>query len=104
MRSKASRHARGYGKAWDRLRRQALQRDKGLCLHCKTEGRFIPATDVDHIVRKADGGTDALGNLQSLCRAHHQAKTRGENSGREVLASGCDHTGVPLDPRHHWRG
>jgi len=80
---RTSRHDRGYGSAWEKIREQALERDRGLCQHCLAEGRSVPATQVDHVIAKAKGGTDDLGNLQSLCRDHHEAKTAAEN-GRAV--------------------
>ncbi|MCK8068089.1 HNH endonuclease [Cobetia sp. 1CM21F] len=40
--------------------------------------RITPATEVDHIVGKAQGGTDAPGNLEAICKACHQAKTASE--------------------------
>jgi hypothetical protein len=33
------------------------------------------ATDVDHIIAKSKGGTDAYSNLQSLCHRCHSQKT-----------------------------
>lgn len=71
---------RGYGAAWVKLRAQILQRDGGLCQPCLAQGRVTPATQVDHKVAKAQGGTDAEVNLQSICKPCHQAKT-----GRETL-------------------
>lgn len=38
-------------------------------------GQYVPATDVDHIVPRAQGGTDAPENLQPLCHACHSRKT-----------------------------
>jgi hypothetical protein len=35
----------------------------------------VRATEVDHIVPKAFGGTDHASNLRSLCAAHHRLKT-----------------------------
>lgn len=69
---------RGYGSAWRRLRTQILQRDSYLCQSCKAQGRYVTATDVDHILAKAHGGTDDPSNLQSLCRSCHQTKTATE--------------------------
>ena len=69
---------RGYGSAWKRLRVQVLQRDSYLCQACKKDGRYTTATDVDHIIAKAHGGTDEPSNLQSLCKSCHQAKTARE--------------------------
>ena len=39
---------------------------------------LIKATEVDHIKRKEDGGTDAIDNLQSLCGPCHATKTAKE--------------------------
>lgn len=69
---------RGYGHAWRKLRAQVLERDGYLCVACQQAGRYVPATDVDHIVPKSKGGTDELSNLQSLCNPHHKAKTANE--------------------------
>ncbi|MBO1529638.1 HNH endonuclease [Psychrobacter sp. F1192] len=75
---KGSTTERGYGHAWRKLRTQVLQRDGHLCVACERTGRYVPATDVDHIVNKASGGTDDLSNLQSLCRKCHRSKTATE--------------------------
>jgi 5-methylcytosine-specific restriction protein A len=45
---------------------------------CKRSSRYVPATDVDHIINKANGGTDKLENLQSLCKKCHRTKTANE--------------------------
>lgn len=66
---------RGYGYGWRKLREEVLDRDAGLCQECMRHGRITPGTDVDHIVPKAEGGTDSLANLQTLCRECHKAKT-----------------------------
>ena len=76
----ASRHARGYGAAWVRLRQRIMQRDMHLCVPCLAKGRPSPATSVDHIIAKAKGGTDDPSNLRSLCsacRAEKDAADRG---------------------------
>ena len=69
---------RGYGYAWQKLRKVALIRDMYLCQVCLNSGRLTPATTVDHIIGKTDGGTDELSNLQSLCNACHNHKTAKE--------------------------
>ena len=66
---------RGYGYAWRKLREQAMRRDGGLCQPCLATGRVTPATECDHIVPKAQGGLDTLGNVQAICRQCHKAKT-----------------------------
>jgi 5-methylcytosine-specific restriction protein A len=85
-----SRHARGYGSSWDKLRLRILARDKHLCQPCKREGRITAATQVDHRRRKEDGGTDDEGNLQAICAPCHTDKTTRENGGRVKQAIGND--------------
>lgn len=89
---------RGYGHAWRKIREQALQRDSYQCQHCLRQGRYIQATDVDHIKEKSKGGTDDLGNLQSLCKRCHADKTAGKR------LRPCTPMGHPTDPAHHWNG
>lgn len=65
-----------------RLRQQILDRDGHACQWIDNAGLCgAPATDVDHVIPRAAGGTDHPANLQSLCRRHHLAKT-----GREGRA------------------
>ena len=70
-----SRHERGYGTAWDKLRKVILQRDRHLCQLCKAEGRVRAGTHVDHILAKANGGTDDPANLRVVCASCHALKT-----------------------------
>ena len=78
---KGSRHKRGYGPMWDRLRPLVLKRDNYLCQECMRQGKLTPLCvkprdhAVDHITPKARGGTDHPDNLQSLCAPCHEAKT-----------------------------
>ena len=60
------------------MRKHVLSRDKGLCQVCLAAGKYRPATQVDHILPKACGGTEVEGNLQAIGRACHPAKTAGE--------------------------
>jgi len=69
---------RGYGHAWRKLREVVLKRDNYLCVQCRKDGRLTEATDVDHILNKAKGGTDSIDNLQSLCDSCHKIKTANE--------------------------
>ncbi len=73
---------RGYGHAWRKRRVIVLERDGYLCVYCSKQGKIEEATDVDHIINKAVGGTDDLDNLQSLCAACHKDKTYKESRGR----------------------
>lgn len=80
---------RGYGYAWQQLRKRVLSRDKGLC-QIKGVGCRYVAREVDHIVNKAtaraqgwtDDQIDAETNLQSACAACHRAKTEAEGGQR----------------------
>ncbi len=76
---RGSRHARGYGSHWDKLRLVILRRDNHLCQSCLAKGRPTPANHVDHIRPKSKGGTDDHGNLQSLCQECHDEKTAQED-------------------------
>lgn len=80
-RNRGNRHERGYGTAWERLRKTILDRDGGLCQVCKAAGHITLANAVDHITPKAHGGTDDPSNLQSICLPCHGAKTAREAAG-----------------------
>jgi 5-methylcytosine-specific restriction protein A len=74
--------SRGYGARWRRLRTMVLAR-RPLCadpfeLHA---GQVVAATDVDHVLPRADGGIDADENLQSLCHSCHSRKTAEQSLG-----------------------
>lgn len=88
---KGSRHERGYGNDWDRRRKRILARDNGLCQcdECRQLNRIRIATQVDHVVNKAEWrrrhgglvGVDDDSNLQSINAECHKRKT-----AREALA------------------
>ena len=69
--------SQGYGAKWRALRARYLK------LHpmCEWAGCAELATDVDHIVPKAQGGPDAWENLQALCHSHHSRKTVTSDGG-----------------------
>lgn len=75
---RGSAHSRGYGVAWRATRLRFLQKHP-LCEDCLLEGRSVPATDVDHVVSRAKGGTDDPRNLRALCHPHHSSKTARED-------------------------
>lgn len=77
-RHEQSRHERGYGYAWTKLRTRILRRDGYLCQPCKRAGRATQATEVDHITPKAQDGTDDPENLESTCAPCHERKTARE--------------------------
>src|SRR5579862_1734998 len=77
VRYRGSAASRGYDSDWEKVRQQALRRDKFICRACLVEGRTTPAKDVDHIVPLAVDPARRLDltNLQSLCRPCHRHKT-----------------------------
>lgn len=70
-----SAHQMGYGVIWRRIRMMHLA-DEPLCQRCGGA-----ANVVDHIIPKAQGGTDDEENLQSLCESCHNRKTACEDGG-----------------------
>lgn len=92
---------RGYGQKW-RAYRSRFLRSYPFCALCHQRGVFTKATVVDHIVpHKGDKRLFwASTNHQALCQpCHDGAKKELENSG---TLRGCDESGMPLDPNHHW--
>lgn len=58
-----------HGKTWDATRLRVLERDGWRCTYCGVplvEGSR--ETTVDHVIAKANGGTDDELNLVSACR------------------------------------
>jgi len=80
-----SRQQRGYGAAWERIRDQVL-REEQRCAWGSLPNEDGPcwsdSSTADHIVPKAQGGTDDRENLRALCREHQQRK-----AGREGRAA-----------------
>jgi len=75
--SRLSRHERGYGTAWDKLRLEVLKRDGYVCQcdKCKAEGRVMSANQVDHITAKSEGGKDDPANLRAVSAECHRRIT-----------------------------
>ncbi len=71
---------RGYGSRWQKARKRYLEAHP-LCVECRKDGRYVKATDVDHIT--AHRGDPVLfwdeSNWQPLCHRHHSEKTRRED-------------------------
>ncbi|NJN53691.1 MAG: HNH endonuclease [Anaerolineae bacterium] len=73
---------RGYDAEWRRIRAQFLKAH-GECVVCGDT-----ATEADHILSLANGGTHQWSNLQPMCKTHHSQKTAvldggfGEREGR----------------------
>lgn len=70
---------------WQNIRKIFL-RSNPLCVDCKKLRRTVIATQVDHIIPIAEGGsaTDPA-NLQGLCDTHHSQKTRRENAPKREI-------------------
>ena len=77
-----------------RIRHRILSRDP-LCVECERKGRVTLATEVDHRIPLAQGGTDADENLQGLCHDCHAAKTARDEGKTRKRAIGRD--GWPLE-------
>ena len=80
---------RGYGWTWQQLRERILKRDGHLCRCDDCQGgalRLTVANEVDHIVPKAQGGTDDPGNLRAIGHDCHKAKTAKESAAARGVA------------------
>jgi 5-methylcytosine-specific restriction protein A len=80
------------GRPWRRKREAVLKRDGYLCQPCNRDNRITLATEVDHVIPQAEGGSDDETNLQAICDTCHKAKTaeeskRGVNRSRSGGAS-----------------
>ena len=88
---RANANRRGYtsGPKWQLPRKKVFRRDIYTCQHCgqlvildarkpdgTSDGRR--RAECDHIIPKAQGGSDLPSNLQTLCGSCHGAKTRRE--------------------------
>ncbi|MBO0718455.1 MAG: HNH endonuclease [Rhizobiales bacterium] len=85
-------------KQWRARRRHQLATAPFCCM-CLNEGRAVPATIADHkIPHHGDFNAFFFGELQSLCKLHHDsAKQRAEFRGYDPQI-GVD--GYPVDPQH----
>ena len=72
-------------KAWPRLRRRVLTRDRHQCQDCKRQG--MGRVEVHHVKHLADGGSDDLDNLTTLCYDCHRA--RHASAGRRDITRGA---------------
>ena len=97
--TRESRHARGYGAAWVKLRKRILERDRYLCQPCRngTPSRVTAATEVDHITPKANGGTDDEGNLRAICTDCHRAKSASDRGATLKLKRTIAADGWPVE-------
>jgi len=84
--------------AWRRLRLAHLSKEP-LCRMCADEGRTVAATIVDHVNRHFSDWTMFFGGeLQSLCKQHHDSKKQSIERRGYDTSIGAD--GWPTDPKH----
>lgn len=58
---------------WTTTRNRILKRDAYRCYLCGTQ-----ATEVDHVINAASGGSHDDSNLAAICATCHEAKTKRE--------------------------
>lgn len=90
--SKESSHSRGYGARWQKLRLHILARDFYLCqcAECAKRQVPLPATEVDHILPKAQGGTDDESNLRAVNKDCHKRITLEQQGKKPRPRIGAD--------------
>ena len=82
--------------------RERVRRDHPLCAHCAAHGLTVAGTDVDHIIPLAHGGRLMdRANLQHLCAACHDQKTRQQQGGDQSTSRMP--TGHQAPPNVHTR-
>ena len=81
---RAGGHERGYSYQWQKARKKYLT-ENTLCRECFKNGKYVPATVVDHIIPHR--GDKSLfweqKNWQPLCKSCHDAKTMTEDRYQE---------------------
>lgn len=87
------------GRPWRRKRARILDRDNYLCIMCFELGILTAATEVDHIIGIAEGGTDDDDNLRSLCSRCHARVTAIQRRNATSKKVGCDADGWPLESK-----
>ncbi|WP_367269354.1 HNH endonuclease [Rhodococcus rhodochrous] len=60
---------------WRNIRAAVLQRDARIC-QLKYSGCTRRASEVDHIVSVADGGSDSVHNGRAVCTSCHKVQTQ----------------------------
>jgi 5-methylcytosine-specific restriction protein A len=82
-----------------RKRAKHQLRSQPLCEVCLKDGRIHAATIADHVEpHKGDQQKFFFGELQSLCKLHHESAKKREEWRGYSTQIGAD--GWPVDPRH----
>jgi len=84
---------RGSTREWRRLRDEVLRVEPA----CRVCG--LPATEVDHIVRRAAGGTDDIRNLMPVCADCHLKRHGGTPRANRPHAPSPARTTRSTQPR-----
>lgn len=63
------------GRAGVEARKRRLAADGWVCRLCREQGRYVAATEVDHVKPLAHGGLDVDDNCRALCSDHHREVT-----------------------------
>ena len=58
----------------DKMKREAYERQKGICIHCKDEFS-ISQMEADHITPWHEGGKTVAKNCQMLCKNCNRTKS-----------------------------
>src|SRR6185437_5367097 len=58
------------GKDWERQKQRVFDRDHEQCVICR---RGYARMDVHHVIRKSQGGSVDMGNLETRCAEHHNS-------------------------------
>lgn len=69
-------YRKNYKELSNAIKRRIKQRDKHQCVKCGSRNDL----EVDHIIADAKGGSNAMNNLQTLCKDCHSIKTKKEIS------------------------
>lgn len=69
-------YRKNYKELSSSIKKAVKRRDKNKCVKCGSRTRL----EVDHIISDAEGGSNAMSNLQTLCHHCHSIKTKKEIS------------------------
>lgn len=58
-------------RAWKRLRKACIKRDRFLCIRCHKHFPYGTELTAHHVVSRGDGGGNYIENLVSLCTSCH---------------------------------
>ena len=86
---------------WRRLRLAQLATHP-LCASCLSMGRTTPATVCNHADKDAKATEEGFfaGPFTSECAPCHDGPIQKQERRGHII--GCDESGWPIDPKHHW--